>query len=658
MKYDGLCVSALRALSIDAINKAKSGHPGIALDAAPFIYTLFTRHLVVDPKQPDWIKRDRFVLSAGHGSVLLYAALHLSGFDVTMDDLKNFRQLNSITPGHPELGRTPGVDITTGPLGQGLAQAVGFAIAEEHLRSIYPGSDDLFSHYTYVLCGDGDLEEGISHEAGSIAGTLKLSKLIVIYDSNNVTLDGPLAMSAHTNELERFKSYGWNTEEVADGNDVEALDKALREAKESAMPTFILMHTIIGYGSSNQGTAKTHGSPLGLEDGEHAKDEYGWKYPPFIIPDEVYLTFKDTLGKRGEKAYAEWEKAKEKYFFDHPQEANFLDATIHNDVSSLVLKSLPHFPEGEPLATRDASNQVLNLVQQELPNLIGGAADVASSLKTDIKGAEDFSPENPQGTMMRYGVREFAMGGIANGLMAHGGLRTYCGTFLAFSDYMKGAIRLSALQHLPVLYLFSHDSIAVGEDGPTHQPVEQVAALRSIPNLYVFRPCDGTEVAAAYRMALRSVDKPTCIILTRQKLPYVFGTSAQGVERGGYVVSKENRRAAFTLIASGSEVSLAIQAQKSLLGDGIDVRVVSLPEMNLFLAQPQGYRDEVLANPRGKRLMIEMESSFGLYALADQVMGIDSFGLSGKGPDVIKAFGFTPDNVAHRVKKILGVETK
>ncbi len=653
MKYDGLCVSALRALCIDLINKAKSGHPGTALDAAPLVYTLYSRFLTVDPEHPDWIKRDRFVLSSGHASALLYSVLHLAGYAISMADLKQFRQLDSITPGHPEYRLTPGVDCSTGPLGQGIGQAVGMALAEAHLRAIYPDSFDLFAHYTYCLCGDGDLEEGISQEAAALAGLYKLNKLILIYDANKATLDGYSDWTFKEDVMGRFASLGWNVCEVADGNDIEALADALANAQKSDKPTFIKMNTFIGFGSAFQGTSKTHGAPLGLEDGEHAKNVYGWKYPPFEIPDEVYLTFRESTAKRGKDAYDAWVKVKNAYFLKHPQRANFLDSTIDNDVSQFVFREAPVFPEDEKAATRNTSNQILNLVQEELPNLIGGAADVASSVKTDIKGGSDFSFGNPAGTVLRYGVREFGMASVANGITLHGGLRTYAGTFLAFSDYMKGAIRLAALQHIPTIFLFSHDSLAVGEDGPTHQPVDQLPMLRAIPNLRVFRPCDSRETAYAWREALRSTRMPTCIILTRQAVPQIPGSGESGLLRGAYVISKENRKAAATIIASGSEVSLAVEAQKLLLSEGIDVRIVSMPEMNLFLAQSREYRDSVLGNPRSRRLVLEMASPFGLTALADDIMAVNSFGKSAPASDVLADFGFTPAAVANRVRSLV-----
>lgn len=652
MKYDNLCVSALRALVIDMINKAKSGHPGMALDAAPLVYTLYANHLIADPAHPNWIKRDRFVLSAGHASALLYSVLHLAGYDVTMDDLKAFRQLNSKTPGHPEVGVTPGVDSSAGPLGQGIAQAVGMAMAEKHLRAIYPDSEDLFGHYTYCLCGDGCLQEGVSCEAAALAAKLNLSKLILIYDSNQSTMDGPSTWTFEEDVGMRFRSLGWNYIHVMDGNDIKALSEALEQAKHSDRPTLIQMETLIGYGSLNQGTNKTHGSPLGLEDGEHAKNVYGWNYPPFQIPDEVYLTFKESFGKRGKDAYDAWVKAKDAYFLKHPQEANFLDATLDGSTAGYLFEKGPEFPKDQKVATRVTSGQLLNLVSQELPNLFGGSADVASSVKTEIKGATDFSAKHPEGTNIRFGIREFAMASACNGIALHGGLRPYCGSFMVFADYFKAAIRMSALQHLPVVYLFSHDSIAVGEDGPTHQPIEQIAMLRSIPGLRVFRPADATETVAAYKSAFAATDHPTVIVLTRQAVPELLNSSIEGTLKGGYVVSKEHDKAEVTVLASGSEVSLAIQAQKQLLERGIDIRVVSLPDMTTFLKQPKEYQNQVIGNPHEKRLVMEMSTPYGLGIFSDNLMCVEEFGKSAPAADVTAYFHYTLDEAVKRISEI------
>lgn len=655
MKYDNLCVGAIRALIIDSINKSKSGHPGMALDIAPLLYTLYTRHIVADPKDAKWMKRDRLVLSAGHSCMSLYSTLHLAGYDISLDDLKQFRQLDSKTPGHPEYGKTPGIDCSAGPLGQGIGQAVGMAMAEAHLRALYPESEDILGHYTYCICGDGCLEEGVSYEAISLAGLHKLNKLILFYDANGATLDGPTSISTCEDVFKRFEAMGWNVLEVKDGNNVESLDKAIRMAKSAKLnPTMIMIHSVIGYGSKNQGSSKTHGSPLGLEDGEYAKNSYGWTYPPFTIPDEVYQVFRETFGKRGEEAHEQFSENMAKYQLAHPKEFALIMGNNENDVSSRIFKELPSFPEGSSEATRNVSGMMLGLVQQELPNLIGGCGDVAGSVKTDIKGQTFFTPDNRQGTMIRFGIREFGMATVLNGMLLHGGLRTYGGSFMVFLDYFKAALRLAALQEIPQIFLLSHDSIAVGEDGPTHQPIEQLAELRAIPNVRTYRPADARECAESWRQALLSTNHPTCIILTRQNLPLLSASSQEGVDRGGYVVSKEHARLDYTMIASGSEVSLAIEAQETLLSLGIDGRVVSLPEMNVFLSQDEEYKKEVLGVEREKRLVIEMSTPYGLSTFSDNVMAIDTFGASAPAKDVMESFGFTKEAVVRKITTIVG----
>lgn len=654
MKYDKLCVAAIRSLCIDGINKAKSGHPGMALGSAPILYTLFSRHLVSDPTHPNWINRDRFVLSAGHASMLLYAMLHIAGYSVSMDDIQNFRQLGSKTPGHPEFGHTPGIDATSGPLGQGIGQAVGMAMAEQSLAHIYPEGSKLFNHYTYCLCGDGCLEEGLSQECISFAGLQKLNKLILFYDSNKVTLDGPLANSSVEDQRGRFEAAGWNVLEVADGNDIEAIDKAIIKAKSSAeKPTLIIVQTVIGYGSANQGLNKVHGSPLGLEDGERAKKFYGYNYEPFFIPDEVYLTFKESFGKRGQEAYEAYEKTFAEYRLAHSEEANYLIATSKNDVSSYVYKDLPTYEEDFKDSTRNDSQAILNVLNHQVRNLLGGSADVAGSVMTKIKDEKDFMPDSREGRNINFGIREFAMATFQNGMLLHGGLRTYVGCFLVFADYLKPAVRLAALSKLPAIYLFSHDSIAVGEDGPTHEPIEQLAMLRSIPNVDVIRPCDAREVAAAWKVALSSTETPTCLILSRQALPMAQNTSLEGVSKGGYVISPEEKKLDFTLIASGSEVSLALEAQKILWSQGIDTRVVSMPSTPIFLKQDYKYQESVLGSCYEKRIAVEMLSGFGWHQFAKNVMCIDTFGASGPAKDVIAHFNFTPDSLAKRVSSLI-----
>lgn len=654
MKYDNLCVAAIRSICLDGIDKANSGHPGMALSSAPIMYTLFTRHLVSDPTHPQWVNRDRFVLSAGHASMLLYTMLHLGGYNVTKQDLKSFRQLGSKTPGHPEYGHTSGVDATAGPLGQGIGQAVGMAVAETMLKAQYPEGDKLFDHYTYCLAGDGCLEEGISQEAISFAGAQKLNKLILFYDYNNVTLDGPLSDSSIDDTGERFASAGWNVIKVKDGNDCDEIDRAIISAKNSKeKPSIIIVPTIIGYGTPLQGSNKVHGSPVGFEGSQKAKEFYHYDYPAFEIPEEVYLTFRSTFNARGIKAFKEYEEKFAEYKTSHEDEARYLETTIKNDVSSLLLKDTDSILAEKAEASRQASGHILNVFAKEVKNLVGGSADVASSTKTKLDDEATYSPEDRSGRNMNFGIREFGMAAIQNGMLLHGGLRTYVGGFLVFADYLKPAIRLAAISKLPAIYVLTHDSIALGEDGPTHQPVEQLAMLRSIPNVNVIRPCDTRETNAAWKLALESTETPTCLILSRQALAPVFGTNYQGVKDGGYVISKEREKIDFTIVASGSEVQLAIEAQKLLLEDGIDTRVVSLPSTNSFDHLDSEKKDEIFGAPYEKRIAVEMLSSFGWYKYAKNVMSQNDFGASAPGGEVVAHFGFTPNNLKNKVEELL-----
>ena len=654
-KIDELSVATIRSLCIDEINKAKSGHPGMALGSAPILYTLFTRHLVANPKEPEWFNRDRFVLSAGHASALLYAMLHLSGYEVSLDDIKQFRQLGSLTPGHPEYRWTKGVDATSGPLGQGIAQAVGMAMAEESIRANYKDGEKIMNHYTYALCGDGCLQEGISQEAISLAGHQKLNKLILFYDANQVTLDGALDLSFSEQVKTRFLASEWNVLEVADGNDIEAIDKAIVEAKKSKdKPTMILIHTVIGFGSAKQGTCKVHGNPLGEEDGKHAKvDVYGFDHPDFFIPDEVRKQFEDTFVARGLKAYEAYQAAFEEYKKNHATEAERFESLINLDVDKYLPNVMPDFVEGSATSTRVASGKALNAFMLKLPNLIGGSADVAGSVMTKLDGGTDFTPASREGHNINWGIREFAMASAQNGMLLHGGLRTYVGCFAVFADYMKAAIRMAALSHLPAIYLFSHDSIAVGEDGPTHQPIEQLAMLRSIPNMCVIRPCDERETYAAWAEALRSKRTPVALILSRQNLPLLPGSSAEGVAKGAYVISKEVKKAQLEIIATGSEVSLAVEAQKLLKEEGVDARVISMPSWELFAKQDKEYQDSVLSLPWEKRVSVEMLSTFGWDRYAKHHMGMDTFGASAPAKDVIGKFEFTADRLAKLCKEIV-----
>ena len=646
-----LSINAIRATVIDTINKAKSGHPGMALGSAPIMYALFTRHLVADPKDPMWFNRDRFVLSAGHASSLLYTMLHVAGYKVSMDDLKAFRQLGSLTPGHPEFRHTAGVDATSGPLGQGIAQAVGMAMAERAVKAQYPQGKLLCNHYTYALCGDGCLQEGISQEAISLAGHQKLNKLILFYDANNITLDGKLDLSFSENVKLRFKASEWNVLEVNDGNDIEAIDEAIQKAKTSkSKPTLIIVHTVIGYGSAKQGTNKVHGNPLGDEDGANAKAFYGYKYEQFTIPSEVYDHFKTTFAKRGAEAHKAYDKEVALWKETHKGAAKRFEKALSGDVSSYFGKE-PQFAANDALASRSASGKCLNELYNKIPFLMGGSADVAGSVMTKIEGGINFEPKTAKGRNINWGIREFAMASAQNGMLLHGGVKTYVGCFLVFADYMKAAVRMAALSKLPAIYLFSHDSIAVGEDGPTHQPIETLAMLRSIPNMNVIRPCDSRETYAAWRRALESKETPTALILSRQNLP-ILGSKYKEVSKGAYVISKEKERLDATLIATGSEVGLAVEAQKDLLEKGIDVRVVSMPSWFDFENQSEEYKQEVMGICRCKRFAIEMLSTFGWAKYAGTNIGLDQFGASAPAKDVIKKFNFTPEYVASVVENL------
>ena len=651
-KQDQLSIATIRSLCIDIINKANSGHPGMALGSAPAIYTLFTKHLVASPLESKWFNRDRFVLSSGHASALLYTMLHLCGYKLSMDDLKQFRQIDSLTPGHPEYGWTDGVDATSGPLGQGISQAVGMAMAEQMVNKLYTFGDDVCNHYTYALCGDGCLQEGISQEAISLAGHLKLNKFILLYDANQVTLDGALDLSFSEQVKARFLASEWDVIEVADGNDVDAIDAAISKAKKSKdKPTMIMIHTIIGFGSAKQGTNKVHGSPLGVEDGKAAKLSYGFDHEDFFVPQEVYDLFKNTFGARGEKALkayndklaalAEDKKTKDEY--------NRFIALNGVDVDKYLPGVYPEFQEGSAKSTRVASGQALNYLMLSMPNLFGGSADVAGSVMTKLDNGANFDASNRAGHNINWGIREFAMASAQNGMLLHGGVRSYVGAFFVFSDYMKPAIRMAALSHVPAIYLLSHDSIAVGEDGPTHQPIEQAAMLRSIPNVDLIRPCDERETYGAWFAALQSKNHPTAIILSRQNLPLLPGSNGEELKRGAYIVSREQKNAQFVLVATGSEVSLAVQAQALLLEKGVDVRVVSMPCWSYFDKQDAEYKASVINLPRDKVVSIEMLSTFGWAKYAGLNIGIDTFGASAPAKDVIKKFNFTPEFVAEQV---------
>ena len=649
-ELDKLSVSAIRSMCIDVVNKAKSGHPGMALGSAPILYTLFGKHLVANPKDPMWPNRDRFVLSAGHASSLLYTMLHVSGYELSLDDLKSFRQLGSLTPGHPEFKHTKGVDATSGPLGQGIAQAVGMAMAERAVAAQYKGGEKVMNHYTYVLCGDGCLQEGLSQEAISLAGHQRLNKLILIYDSNNVTLDGGLDLSFSENVKQRFLASEWDVLEVKDGNDVDAIDSAIAKAKLSKdKPTLIIVQTVIGFGSEKQGTSKVHGNPLGDEDGAHAKAVYGYDYPAFTIPEEVYAFFKEGFAKRGEKAEEEWKKAYASFKKADPKAAEDFENGFSGEVSG-YFHGEPSFASDDKDSSRVASGKALNELHHMIPFLMGGSADVAGSVMTKINDGVNFTKETPAGRNINFGIREFAMASAQNGMLLHGGVKSYVGAFLVFSDYMKSAIRMAALSKLPAVYLFSHDSIAVGEDGPTHQPIEHLAMLRSMPNMNVIRPCDSRETYAAWKLALESKETPTALILSRQNLP-ILNSSYEEVAKGAYVIAKEDKKADVILLATGSEVSLAVEAKKLLKEKGVDARVVSMPSTFFFDKQSDAYKAKVLSLPKSKIVSVEMMSTFGWAKYAEHNYGIDTYGTSAPAKDAIKAFHFLPEDLAAYVLK-------
>ena len=653
-------VNAIKVLGVDAINKAKSGHPGVVMGAAPMAYSLFTKHLRVNPKKTDWINRDRFVLSAGHGSMLLYSLLHLSGFeDVSLEEVKNFRQWGSKTPGHPEFGHTKGIDATTGPLGQGISTAVGMALAERYLAAKYNKEGyDLFDHYTYVICGDGDIMEGVASEASSFAAVQKLNKLVVLYDSNDICLDGETKDAFSENVRARYEAYGWNTILVEDGASVEAVNAAIEQAKKSDKPTLIEVKTIIGAGSPNrQGTNGVHGAPLGDEETALFRKEIGWENEPFDIPADVYADFKANVADRGEEEYAKWDKLYADYKVKFPELAKELEeALTREDIKHLSKESFSFKNVGEAQATRNSSQDAINSVAAVLPTFFGGSADLSHSNMTFIKGDSLQDDTHRTERNVQFGVREFAMATVLNGLMLHGGVRVFGGTFFVFSDYLKGALRLSALQNLPVTYVFTHDSIAVGEDGPTHEPIEHLASLRTIPNTYVFRPADATETQAAWYLSQKTNDRPTSIVLTRQNLPILENSSFEKVAKGAYVVYETAADFDTILIATGSEVALAIDVARELEKDGSKVRVVSMPSVELFEEQSKEYKEELLPLNIRRRVSLEMGNSALWYkyvGLDGLAIGIDKFGASAPANKVIEEYGFTVEAVVEKIKNEL-----
>lgn len=657
---DQLSVNTIRTLSIDSINRANSGHPGLPMGAAPMAYSLWTKHLKHNPGNAQWFNRDRFVLSAGHGSALLYSILHLSGYKVSIDDLKQFRKLESKTPGHPEYGHTDGVDATTGPLGQGIAMAVGMAMAEAHLASKFNKETfPVVDHYTYALVGDGCLMEGISYEAMSMAGHMKLDKLIVLYDSNDISLDGALNVSYSDNAQKRAESVNWQYLRVEDGNDIGEITKAIDLAKQdSGRPTLIEVRTIIGYGSPKvAGTNKAHGNPLGLEEAKATKEFYGWPHDEFTVPAEVQAYF-ERLKLLGEAHEAEWNRLFASYKTAYPKLGlefeNAMNGKVQIEASDILT-----FDESKAISTRVASGNAINHFVKQVPSLFGGSADLSHSTMTDIHGEKTFAVESYEGRNVYFGVREHAMGAAGNGMALHGGVIPFVSTFFVFSDYLRPSIRLAALQKLPVIYVFTHDSIAVGEDGPTHEPVEHLAALRTIPGLKVIRPSDANETASAWAYALQNKNGPVALVLSRQNLPVYSSTKANigEVEKGAYILTETDAHPDLIIIGTGSEVSLAVNAKIELEKENVSVRVVAMPSRELFESQSASYRETVLPSSVTKRVSIEAGISLGWERYVGpqgKVIAIDTFGASGSGSEVMEYFGFSVENVVRLSKELLG----
>lgn len=651
---DQLAVNAIRTLSIDQVEAANSGHPGLPMGAAPMAYSLWAKHLNVNPKNSQWFNRDRFILSAGHGSAMLYSLLHLSGYNVSIEDLKNFRQLGKDMPGHPEVHEVDGVEATTGPLGQGVANGVGMAMAEAHLAATYNKENyPVVDHFTYVLCSDGDLQEGISHEAASLAGHLKLGKLIMLYDSNDIQLDGPTDKAFSEDIQKRFEAYGWDYARVEDGNNIQHIHEAIEQAKSvTDKPTIIEVRTEIGYGAENAGTAEVHGAPLGPDGTTFAKASYEWDGEDFVVPEDVYTRFEENIVQKGQQAEEEWLELFDEYKNAYPDLGAQLEAAIHDELPDGWEDNLPVYEEDEKgIATRSVSGEVINAIAEVLPHFWGGSADLSGSNKTMINGAEDYSAEDYAGKNIWYGVREHAMASALNGILLHGGTKSFVSTFFVFSDYLRPAVRLAALSKIPAIYVLTHDSVAVGEDGPTHEPVEHLASYRSMPNTTMMRPADANEVAAAWKVALESKDRPTLLALTRQDVPVLPNTKELAMEhvaKGAYVLSPAEGDVEGILMATGSEVHLAMAAQKELREKGHEVSVVSMPSLELFELQSDDYKESVLPKDIKNRVAIEMGASFGWHryvGFEGRVMGIDRFGESGKGEEVIEHLGFTVENV-------------
>ncbi|WP_419876439.1 transketolase [Candidatus Pristimantibacillus sp. PTI5] len=656
---DQLAIDTIRTLSIDAINSANSGHPGLPMGAAPMAYALWSQHLNHNPGHAKWFNRDRFVLSAGHGSALLYSLLHLSGYQVSLEDLKQFRKLNSKTPGHPEFGHTDGVDATTGPLGQGVAMAVGMAMAEAHLASKFNQNGfPVIDHHTYALVGDGCLMEGISYEAMSMAGHMKLGKLIVLYDSNDISLDGALNLSFGENIQKRTESANWEYIRVEDGNDVASISAAIAAAKKNdSQPTLIEIRTIIGYGSKVAGTNKAHGNPLGKEEAKATKEVYGWAYEnEFAVPEEIRTHF-EQLKQQGAAKEDEWNQLFASYKSQYPSQGKELEQAIGGTVL-LDAADILTFDASKSISTRVASGQAINHYVKTVPSIFGGSADLSHSTMTDISGEQTFAVDSYSGRNIYFGVREHAMGAAGNGMVLHGGVKPFVSTFFVFSDYLRPAIRLAALQKLPLIYVFTHDSIAVGEDGPTHEPVEHLAALRTIPGLTVIRPTDANETASAWAYALQQNEGPVAMVLSRQNLPVFESTkaNAEDVAKGAYILTETNNQPDIILIGTGSEVSLAVSAKAELERDNISVRVVAMPSRELFDRQPDAYKESVLPASVTKRIAMEAGISLGWDRYAGyggKVLSIDTFGASGPGNEVLEYFGFSTENVVRLAKELL-----
>ncbi len=648
-------INTLRFLSADAVQQANSGHPGLPMGAAAMAYTLWTRHLRHNPRNPKWMGRDRFILSGGHGSMLLYSLLHLTGYDVGLDDIKNFRQFGSITPGHPEYGLTPGVEVTTGPLGQGFAQGVGMAIAATHLAAVFnkPGHE-LIQSFIYSIVTDGDLMEGVASEAASLAGHLQLGRIVYLYDDNHISIDGSTDLAFTEARAARFEAYGWHVQVLSHGNDVEIIDAAIRTAKNDPRPSLICVRTTIGYGAPNkQGTAKAHGEPLGDDELNAAKENLGWPFEPrFFVPGDVLEFYREAV-EDGGKLESDWNMRFEAYKRAHPE----LGAEFERRLAGVLPEGwdahLPAFPaDAKGMATRASSGKVLDALSTKLPELLGGSADLTPSNNTRFAEAGDFQKSNPAGRYLRFGVREHGMGAALNGLNLYGGVIAYGGTFLIFSDYMKPALRIAAISHIPTVFIFTHDSVGLGEDGPTHQPIEQLAALRAIPNMVTIRPADANEVREAWKIAIARRDGPTAFALTRQAVPTMGDVNAPAVDKGAYVL-KDFEKPKLILMATGSEVNLVLEAGRKLHADGTGVRVVSFPSWELFEKQDDAYKESVLPKKIQARLAVEAGATLGWERYATSVLGLDHYGASAPYKVIFEKFGFTVENVVAKAKELL-----